>query len=215
MIIPSNEFIEIFKKTNGALSVCESIAIMNLAAQAPNGVYIELGTHMGKSAMSAAATLKTGIFDLVDPCFSPNHPEWFGDNAVAELHQKLLAANSKLLYLFFDNYSTNILQRDQMYAYVFVDSGSHQDGLPMQEVKLLEDKVIQGGIVAFHDYKSQFTEVEIAYDYLVRTGKYDEIKINWQEIVNFVKQNDLEKGNVSWHHNELEFPCFVGALIKK
>ena len=56
MITPSKEFWEVFKKTNGALSSAESLAIINIAAQAPpNGLACEFGVYHGKSAMSAMA----------------------------------------------------------------------------------------------------------------------------------------------------------------
>jgi len=113
-------------------------------------------------------------------------------------------------------YSTDVIPIIRtLYSYVFVDSGSHQDGLPMQEVKLLENIVVQDGIIAFHDFDSQFKEVREAYDYLVSTGKYEPININWQEIVEYVNANNLEDGNNSWHHTELKNPCFIGAVKRK
>jgi predicted O-methyltransferase YrrM len=211
MITPTKEFWEVFKETNGALSCCEAIAIMNLAAQAPNGlngIFFEAGTYHGKSAMAASVGLPAGMFHLVDPIFED---------------QKLADTVSKTVYHMGDNLAgvvaTNgssideILKHDR-YCYVFIDSGDHQE-LPMAEVKLIEDRVVQNGIVAFHDFNSQFLQVRDAYDYLLSTGKYEEVQIEWQQIVDYVGENNLEKGNTSWHHNELEFPCFVGALKRK
>lgn len=208
MILPTKEFIEVFKKTNGALSVCESIAIMNIAAQAPEGLYMELGTHRGKSAMSALIGLKNEVFFAVDPMYEDEDISY-------EIEDVLLQINGTVAIEMISDISVNAIQKYDEYAYVFVDSGSHQDGLPLMEVKLLEDRMVQGGIIAFHDFRSQFIEVEAAYMYLLGTGKYEEIDINWREIIEYVKENDLEKGNLSWHHNELEFPCFVGALKRK
>ncbi len=207
MIKPTQEFLDVFKSTNGALSVCESIAIMNIAAQAPESSYLELGTHRGKSALSALATLKNGSFDLVDPDFS--------DDKICNQVEATIGETNNVKVNIINGYSTDIIQNYNHLCYVFVDSGSHQDGLPMQEVKMLEDRVIQGGIVAFHDYLSQFREVHEAYDYLVGTGKYEPISIDWSAIKKYVGENNLEAGNNSWHHTELEFPCFVGALKRK
>ena len=102
-------------------------------------------------------------------------------------------------------------------SYVFVDTGSHGDGLPMQEAKLLEDRMAKGGIMAWHDYKNQFVEVEAAYNYLLSTGKFEEVQINWQEIFGYVAEHNLEEGNNSWHlYPELPHPPnFVGALKRK
>lgn len=207
MITPTPEFWKIFKETNGALSCTEAIAIMNIAAQAPESSYLELGTYMGKSALSALYTLKNGSFDLVEP-------EFVDENICNEVLMTVGKTNNVSINLIPD-YSTNIIERYNHLCYVFVDSGSHQDGLPMEEVKLLEDRMIQGGIIAFHDYLSQFVEVHQAYDYLVSTGKYEPIPINWQEIIDYVNANNLEEGNNSWHHTEIRNPCFVGAVRRK
>lgn len=210
MITPTKEFLEIFKSTNGALSVTESIAIMNIAAQAPKGLCIEFGTYHGKSAMSAIIGLRSGSkFILVDPIFKN----------VALANMVLIKVYDtqadKLLVYTIPDISLNEIIKHDNYSYVFIDSGSHQDGLPMQEVKLLEDRIVPNGIIAFHDYNSQFSEVKEAYDYLISTGKFEEIPINWGEIIEHVNANNLEDGNSSWHHNELKNPCFAGAVKRK
>lgn len=219
LILPSKEFLEIFKKTNGALSVTEAIAIMNIAAEASQGTGIEFGSFHGKSAMSAAyGFMKEYVFGvrpivgyrltLVDPIYEDVNLA----DSIVELVEK--ATYKKVSIRCVDGYSTDLLKMEEMnnFNYVFVDSGSHQDGLPMQEVKLLEDRVFQNGIIAFHDWGSQFKEVKEASDYLVNTGKYEYIPINWDEIINYVNENNLEEGNQSWHHPELKNPCFVGAV---
>jgi predicted O-methyltransferase YrrM len=209
MNYPSEQFFTEFKKTVGALSCCESIAIYNIASEAPSGVYLELGSHKGKSGMSAALGLKDGIFYLVDPIFEDTK---IGDDVLSVVHS---TSKSNLDLILIADYSTNIIEKFDDLSYVFVDSGSHADGLPMQEVKMLEDRVKSGGIICFHDFNSQFHEVREAYDYLISTGKYEPISIDWTTIVKHVKENDLEKGNESWHHTELDFPCFVGAVKRK
>jgi predicted O-methyltransferase YrrM len=186
----------------------EFIAIYNIALQAPEGLYLELGSHKGKSGMSAMLGLKAGLFYLVDPIFE--------DTNLAEDVSKLVSGvNDKVVVVMVNDYSTNVIEKHTQYSYVFVDSGTHDNGLPMQEVKMLEDRMKPGGIICFHDYQSQFVEVHQAYDYLVSTGKYEPIGINWHEIIDYVGARDLEKGNESWHHQEMEFPNFVGAVRRK
>ena len=71
MITPTKEWVDIFRNTNGALSVSEAIAIMNIAAQAPPGNYLEMGTHKGKSAQAALCGLQgTEKFFLLEPEFT-------------------------------------------------------------------------------------------------------------------------------------------------
>ena len=210
MILPTNkDFWDKFRKTNGALSVTEAIAIINIASQAPKGGWaIELGTFNGKSSMAAMLGLPKCFFMLLDPIFED-------DKIIDEVYENIKDVNPEIALKFSPTYSTDFLPKLAPYSYVFVDSGSHQDGLPMQEVKLLEDNMLQGGIIAFHDWNSQFSEVKEASDYLVGTGKYDYIDIPWQEIIEYVNANNLEDNNLSWHHNELKNPCFVGALRRK
>lgn len=208
MILPNETFWSAFKSVQGALSCCEALAIMNIASEAPQGIYLELGTHKGKSAISAMQYLSNGEFHLVDPIFN--------DLELAEQVVKMVLCHSnKIVVGIIPKYSIDIIENYNKLSYVFVDSGSHQDGLPMQEVKMLEDRIVSGGIIAFHDFDSQFKEVREAYNYLLNTGKYEEISIPWDEIRKYVLENNLEENNQSWHHTELETPCFVGALKRK
>lgn len=210
MILPSKEFLDIFKSINGALSCAEAIAIMNIANIAPEGTALELGTHRGKSAISALYGFSENmIFYLVDPDFEDKkveHEVAVNVSLIAE------AGRGKCASVMVNGFSESEIPKYGNYSYVFVDSGNHQDGLPMREVILLEDRIILDGIIAFHDFDSQFKEVREAYDYLMNTGKYEEIKIDWMAISEYVIDKNLENGNNSWHHTEMECPCFVGAL---
>lgn len=209
MIKPDSSFWEKFKSTNGALSVSEAIAIANIASLSPSdGWAFELGTFRAKSSMAAMLGLSTKFFMLVDPIFEDKR-------IIDEVHENIKGINPTIKLKYSPLYSTDILPQFSPYSYCMVDSGSHQDGLPMQEVKLLEDNVMQGGVIVFHDWNSQFKEVKEASDYLVGTGKYDYINIDWDEINNYVNENNLNEGNISWHHTELENPNFVGALRRK
>lgn len=208
MILPSAEFLELFKKTAGALSVTEAIAIMNIAELAPSGEYLELGSHKGKSGMAAGHALKKGIFTLVDPIFED---EWTAMGAVGKVKA---VSNCAVGYI--ADYSMNIMPLlTRPLSYVFIDSGVHDD-LVMEESKMLEDKIVQGGIIAYHDFLNQFTAVERAFNYMLSTGKFIKIEIDWASIFDYVLDNDLEEGNESWHqYPDLPHPPnFVGALIR-
>jgi hypothetical protein len=215
MKYPSQEFWKVFKETAGAFSTAEAIALYNICLEIRySGIgewgedYLELGSHKGKSGMAAAAGLKTGRFYLVDPIYE--------DEVLAkEVESRVHAAANNLLAVYsIAGYSTDKIAQFRKLNYVFVDSGSHSDELPMQEAKMLEDKVVLNGVIAFHDKGSQFTKVDEAFEYLVRTGKYEPININWNEIFDYVKEHNLEEGNNSWHqYPDLPHaPNFVGAL---
>jgi hypothetical protein len=210
MKLPEQSFWKLFKETYGALSTTESIAIFNIAHQVPEGIYLELGTFKGKSAISAASGFKKGVFHLVDPIFA--------DPLTAGSVTKMIrhVSDNQVEAITVSAYSTQVIPRYNNLSYVFVDSGCHDNGLPMQEVKLLENRIIKDGIIAFHDYGNEFTEVADAYSYLLGTGKFEAITINWDQIFDYARENNLEENNNSWHQRGCEeFPKFVGALRRK
>lgn len=210
MITLSEYFIEKFKNIPGAFSVTEAICLYNLVLEAPEGTYIELGTHRGKSTSVAMLGLKKGIFFLIEPEFKDY--DW--QQSVYNLLQPI---NKEVTLDMWAAYSTEILPKIQSkFSFVFWDSGTHQDGLPMQEALLLEDMLIPGGIIAAHDVGNQFREPREALEYLVSTGKYEWISIDWKPIIEYVKENNLEEGNDSWHlYDDVPFPNFVGAVRRK
>jgi len=212
MITPDKKFWDVFRNTDGALSCAEALAIIQVAALAPSGIAMEMGVYKGKSLISSIYGLNYDrVFVLVDPEFKDI--DWW-DKVESLANSIELNTNS---YVREASYSVDVIPEYNDYAWVFSDAGSHGDGLPMQEVKLLEDRMIKGGVIAFHDYKNQFVEVEQSYNYLVGTGKYEPIYINWQEIFDYVAENNLENGNNSWHqYPELPNPPnFIGALRRK
>jgi len=210
MIKPTQEFWKVFKETYGAFSTPEAIALYNIALQAPQGEYLELGTHKGKSTLAAMLGLKKGKFYLVDPIFED-------DNICSEMAKTFYSfPSTHIEKVLIADYSTNVIHKHSNLSFVFLDSGDHGEELVKEEVQELEDRLMGGGILAFHDYQNQFTAVERWYDYLVGTGKYEPIAIDWKEIFDYVRENNLEDGNNSWHEKgSEEFPKFVGALRRK
>lgn len=214
MKAPSFELIKKFVSTYGAMSVAEGIALYNVCLQAPDyGNWIELGSHKGRSSIMIASNINNKInLTLVEPEFSSI--SWAN-----EVHDKLEEFNKNRNITFFANYSTEVLPDFEEISFLFVDSGNHGEQIVQSEKPLYEDKIISGGIIAFHDYgeKSQFTAVKKCYEELVATGKYEPIEINWDEIFEYVKENDLKDGAFSWHiYPELPHPPnFIGALRRK
>lgn len=207
MITPTPEFLKALKETNGALSIAESIFIMQAAALAPKGTYTELGVAYGKSAMSACTTLKEGFFYLVDPLFEDA-------KVLDEVYNKVSKITPDIKVKMLPIYSTDFLPKFAPYSYVMLDSGDHNE-IVMQEINLIKDNMVSGGVIVMHDLDSQFLAVRDGYNYLLSTGNYEEIKPDWNEINNYVNENDLETNNISWHHQEMKNPNFVGALRRK
>jgi hypothetical protein len=233
MKFPSKEFIEEFKKTPGAISVCESISIYWLGTQVPEGgYYVEVGSNAGKASMSAAHGInRDDIFIMVDPIYNLKNREAFTHSVQGipenipwgyvfepdfnDKVKKRIESVSKMSAKLEGDYSTNVFKAHSGYAYVFIDSDDHQPELVMEEVKLLEDKMIPHGIIAFHDFRNQYHGPYEGYQYLLSTGKYEAIDIPWEDIRTYVTENNLEEGNDSWHMPDDKLPCFVGALKRK
>lgn len=214
MKLPTEKIIEIFKNTIGAMSVVEGIALYNICLQAPDyGNWIELGSHKGRSSTMIASCINEKVsLNLVEPEFSKI--EWAN-----EVSNNLDFLNKKKNIIFWANYSTEVLGEFDKISFLFVDSGNHGEEIVQSEKPLYQDKIISGGVIAFHDYgeKSQFTAVKKAYDELVDTRLYEPIQINWEEIFDYVDKNNLEDKINSWHlYPELPHPPnFVGALRRK
>ena len=243
MIFPTQEQLNLFKSTPGAISVHEMVAIINIAAQAPKGTCAEMGSHRGKSGIAAAIGLghtDNHILHMVDPLYDmenleawshadQKHPDnaWQGakdQGFKAEVEWTIFAASNKNVETgditpnLHGDYSTNAIPRLHSehgdFGYVFIDSDQHQYELVKEECELLRNKMAIGGIICFHDFQSQFTGVERAYREMLEGGQYKEVPIDWEHIKAYVKDIGGEKGNTSWHHTDKEAPCFVGAIKK-
>lgn len=233
---PTPEFIELFKSTPGALSVCESIAIFNLASEVPEGNYIcvDVGSNHGKAAMSAAHGLSQVKLYMVDPVYDPANREAFKHSVQGvpenipwgyvlepsfKAKVKLIikcASDGGMTAKLLGQHSTDALSKFlKPFSWVFLDSDDHQLDLIMSELAIIEDRMVNGGIIAFHDYLNQYSGPAEAHKYLLSTGKYENVDIPWEEIVEYVKDGDMETGNNSWHNQETPFPCFVGAVRRK
>lgn len=236
MIFPSYYQMDLFSKTPGAISRCEMIAIINIAAQAPKGTCAEMGSHRGKSGIAAAIGLshtENNVLHMVDPLYDmenleawshadQKHPDnaWQGakdeDFKPGLIHLILDATYNSVAINLHGDYSTNAIPRLHSehgdFGYVFIDSDQHQYELVKEECSLLRSRMAIGGIICFHDFQSQFTGVERAYREMLEGGQYQEVPIDWERIKAYVKDIGGEAGNASWHHCDKEAPCFVGAI---
>jgi len=232
--LPTKEFIDLFKETPGAFSVCESIALMNICAQVIPGNYIEAGSNAGKSGMSAAHGLPKGKFYMIDPIYDltnleawehtiQGHPDnlpW-GYAAAKGFKDKvkeriLFASGKKVEPVLLGSYSEKEIPLHGDYTYAFIDSDNHQMERVLAEINLLNPLMKSGAIIAFHDFGNQYISPREVHAQMISTGEWENISINWKEIFDYVRENNLEEGNNSWHEKgSEEFPKFVGALRRK
>ena len=215
---PPYSFWNHFKSANGAMSCAEAIFMYNACLCVPeDGIRVEMGTYKSKSALvslMAWVDEKLATLYLLEPEFSDVS---FLNEAQSNIIKFKSKYNGNTICHFKPQYSTEFLTENDGYSYIMWDSGDHGEDLVQAEKKLLESKVISGGIVIMHDLFSQFTACTRAYEQLVATGDYEPIVFDWLPIFDYVKENNLEEGNNSWHlYPELSHPPnFIGALRRK
>lgn len=200
------------------MSCAEAIFMYNACLEVPDdGVWVEMGTHKGKSAlvsMMAWAGRSIHDFYLLEPEF--DKLDYFIDvnNAIGKLREDF---NIETFFIKKTEYSFDFLPKFNNYSYIMWDTGSHGHELVSIEKPLLEDRIIPGGILVMHDINSQFIACTEAYNDLIKSGKYEEIKYDWQEIFDYVSKHNLEDGNNSWHqYPDLPHPPnFLGALRRR
>lgn len=100
------------------------------------------------------------------------------------------------------------------FSFVFIDSGEHTYELCRAECDIIVPRMNPGGVIAFHDLDSQFKGVRQCFGELLDSKQFEEITIDWDEIVARVERDGLNTGNDSYHHPEIRNPRFLGALRK-
>ena len=204
--------LSLFKSTPGAMSCAEGEALSRLAASAPAGACVECGTHSGKSAIAIAAGLnREQVLNLIDPDFKVSERQI--TEAVWE------ASSKKVVAVLYQGTSEERMPPLRKFcgdfAFVFLDSGDHSYELCRAECDIVAPRMVKGGIIAFHDFRSQFIGVERCYNELLATGAFEEVVIPWKDIEAEVVAGNLEAGNDTYHHTELANPMFLGALRRK
>lgn len=215
---PPIEFWKHFKETKGAMSCAEAIFMYNACLQVPDeDVWVEMGTHLSKSALVsliAWVDRPKRRFFLLDPEFT--NPDFLKKaySATIRFNEEF---KCNTICIFTPLTSTDFLPNFDSYSYIMWDTGSHGHELVSKEKPLLEDKIMQGGVLVMHDINSQFIACTEAYNELIGSGKYEAINFDWNEIFAYVAAHQLEEGNDSWHqYPELPHPPnFLGALRRK
>lgn len=229
----NNDVVQHFKTIPGAISVTEAIAlyhiiITNLSCSDTLRRFVDLGSHAGKSSLIALTALNdlgvVGEFQMVDPAFDVNDKfregwKYFSEKDYIEKIRnsvKRFIINPSIyvnLYvLFYGMTSEEFCHREEPVWYVFIDTGEHSAESLAPEVAWVERNLMPGGIVVFHDYMNQYTAPKEAADRMIESKKFELIPIDWAPIIEYVKENNLEEGNNSWHMLGNPNPNFIGAL---
>jgi hypothetical protein len=238
--IVESPIVDIFKKTPGAVSVCEGLGIYYAVSShlLPHGHRIDLGSHAGKSSTFAVAALARQIgnseFTMLDPVYdlynleawsqtvqlAPDHVPWsyvhdreFKNDILKRM--EVISGGIVKVNLVGDISMNHLPKLEGDFSYVFIDSDDHQPDLVNWEVDFLKDRMAPGGIILFHDFANQYHAPREAAERLVKEGNYNFIDIPWGEIKEAVAAKKLEEGNESWHMPCDPLPCFVGGVIRK
>ena len=227
--------IDFFKTIPGAISVTEAIALYKiiqhnlLTDYGEDEIFIDFGSYMGKSSLIAASALaainKTGSLIMVEPAYDPNGPyrktgPYFApDDYLKTVEETVYAFQSftlkKPIKLILKGLTSDLAIKEMgplPVSYAFIDTGEHNEESLKPEIDYLKSNVIKGGLIVFHDYKNQYIAPAEAAAKLVKSGDFEMIDIDWEPIISFVIENDLEKGNDSWHHPNNPCPNFIGAV---
>lgn len=229
----------LFRKTHGAISIHEFFALQWLATQAPKeGVILDIGTNNGKGALAHAtgfseAGIPRDMF-CIDTVFDLENKDAWADNRTQDgpmttgwhwiyepdfkykVQERILIASEHLItpYLIGESALKAIPKYARPgVAFAFCDADNNQKWLVDGIVNELADKMVSGGIIAHHDWNSQFIAPTEAQERLLATEMFTRVQIPWDEIQRAVDANGGEhEGNESWHHRETARPMFVGAI---
>jgi len=228
-----------FKLTPGAFAVTEGIGMYNIIRKylkAEEGIVADCGSHAGKSSMFAALAFKdmgrSEEFNMVDLLYDLSNPEWSttwqgrsgnnpywpyaSDPAFLENCRERVSVFAPNGVKLNGRSSLQFIAEHDQFSYIFIDTDDHREELVRSEAKALGNKVLPGGLILFHDYLNQYVGPSHALNYLVSTGKYEQVTINWNKIKAFVYTYNLEAGNHSWQPFEgNNFPTFVGGVRRK
>ncbi len=211
---PPDHIIQLFRKTPGALSVHEGLALYDLMGIVPDeGTIVECGSHKGKSGIAIAAGLSRGsyrLLNLVDPIFEERDLMKMvlvivntGGSGYVQVCGYPLISEEALPQIF---------EETGPFAFAFLDSGDHAYELVRSEFDFLKDKMVPGGIIALHDVGNYQGPLRLYKE--AQNEGFEPVNICWDEIKELVAANGGETGNNSWHCTDNPAPCFLAALRK-
>lgn len=222
-----------FKEIQGAISVTEAAHLYLILSEFRVTMSFEyaadLGAHAGKSTSIASYALGNSCanFFLVDPLYDKDNPD---------VWKSTTGTSSRNYYFDQNDYNNTILNRAKefnpnmnfflegipseeflnkcpMLGYCFVDTDDHNATIIGKEIALLKEKMLIGGILAFHDYGNQFVPIYEAANGLVKSGLFEMVKPDMDEVNKLVDLVGGEKGNDSWHiYDSIPRPNFVGCF---
>jgi hypothetical protein len=225
-------------KLNGAIGLTELVVIHDLIIHefksTTPGIGVDFGSHRGRSSMPAVLALKPYYpimqkFYMVDLLYDLLNPEW--KNTTQKGAENIPWGYTKEPN-FAEDCKTNVSKYSivPVYAvgrsslqflaentnpinYAFIDSDDHQLELVMKEVRELMNKINIGGLVLFHDFKNQYHGPAEAHAAMIKTGKYENVPVNWEKIKSdVIKMNIASDDPNSWHWPQDKlYPTFIGC----
>ena len=218
------EMLEFTKNIYGGVNMSEMVALYDTIIKhlkCPEGIAADLGSHEGKSSVIGVAALS--FLNRTDDFYSVEVIE-FGKPGVKQKVKERITKYSSGKVTLIQSFSSEFIdQHDGPFSYVFIDT-DHTLEICMGEAKGLEDKMHSGGLIFFHDFKNQYPAPAQVYAYLIDTGKYEEIKVDWDFAIQLTKEHELEKDDVTFarydgvHSPSLselttfEYPTFIGCV---
>jgi len=226
--------INFFKTLPGAISVTEAIALYRTiqtcldTKRKEREYFIDFGSYAGKSSLIAITALscsyRSGMFIMIEPAYDPTGPyrmtgpSFAPDDYLDIIRKRVCSFSPPLIIPCLCGSTSERAVKEFLLgleiSYAFIDSGEHSEESIAIEVNYLKDTMVPGGLIVFHDVGNQYIAPVKAANELVQSGLFEKVEINWEPIIAFVIENDLEKGNDSWHWCEHPHPNFIGAVRK-
>jgi len=219
------EVFEYVKNIYGGVNISEMVGLYDTIVKnlkCPEGIAADFGSHEGKSSTIGAAALS--FLNRTDAFYSVELIE-FGKPGVKERVKERVMKFSSGPVTLVEGFSVDFIDTHGPFSYVFVDT-DHSLEIVMGETKRLEDRMLPGGLIFFHDFKNQYPAPAQAHQYLIDTGKYEEVEIDWDAAIRFTRDNGLGQDDKTFarydgvHCESLsnltpfEHPVFIGCAKK-
>ena len=231
------DLIDHFKKIPGAISVYEAVGLYLTIINECKIKFTygaDLGSYAGKSSCVGSAALSEinacTHFCLVDPLYGDkdnpytwrhtrggNPRSWHFDQPNAnEIILADASKFSKLTHSLAGVPSVEFLESCPPLGYIFIDTDDHGPETIAEELAFIKNKLLPGGIIAFHDYGNQYSAPLLAAEKLVASGEYEQLEIDWPRINQLGDEYGGEEGNNSWQvYAEIPKTNFLGCVRRR
>jgi len=194
-----NETLKISREIDGWLSDNEGKLLYNLAKNCKGeGKIVEIGSWKGKSTVWLASGSKNGknvkVYAIDPHTGSSEHKDWFGEVwTFEEFKKNIKKANVDDLVMPIVKTSEDAAKEfNEPVELIFID-GAHEYEYVKMDFELWFPKIIDGGIIAFHDTVGWLGPKKVVSEYLAKSKNFKNLQfIDSITYAQKVKQNSFK-----------------------